>query len=76
MSNENNPSYTPADEKALAQYYAYAALVRALCKNGSLELDELLFELAGANQQLHRIGEVGAAGFLGAIAQNLQAIDD
>nr|WP_326528271.1 hypothetical protein [Rhodoferax sp.] len=74
MSNDN--PITPADEKALAMYYAYAALVRALCLNGSLSQDQLMHELAGANQQLHRIGETGAADFLGQIAQNLQAIDD
>ena len=67
---------TPADEKSLALYYAYAALVRALCKNNTLKLDDLLAQLAGANQQLHRIGETGAATFLGSVAQNRQAIDE
>ena len=73
--SENAPT-TPADEKALAMYYAYAALVRALCLNGALTQDQLMQQLAGANQQLHQIGEAGAAQFLGQIAQNLQSIDD
>ncbi len=76
MDGSKPSPVTPADEKALAMYYAYAALVRALCLNGSLSLDELMSQLAGANQQLHRIGETEAATFLGQIAQNLQAIDD
>jgi hypothetical protein len=76
MSDNKTPPITPADEKALAMYYAYAALVRALCKNGTLTLDQLLAQLAGANQQLHALGELGAAQFLGAMAQNLQSIDD
>ncbi len=77
MSDDHQPpSITPADEKALALYYAYAALVRALCKNGTLNFDQLLPHLAGANQQLHAMGELGAAQFLGAIAQNLHNIDD
>jgi hypothetical protein len=67
---------TPADEKALALYYAYAALVRALCKSGALTQDALMEQLAGANQQLHRVGEVGAAALLGSMAQNLWTIDD
>ena len=66
----------PGDEKALAMYYAYAALVRALCLNGALTQDQLMQQLAGANQQLHQIGEAGAAEYLGQIAQNLQSIDD
>lgn len=68
--------HSPADAKALALYYAYAALVRALCKNGALTFDQLLPELAGVNQQLHAMGEVDAATALGAMAQNLQNIDD
>lgn len=67
---------TPADEKALAMYYAYTALVRALCINGAITQDDLMKQLAGANQQLQRIGETGAAEFLGALAQSLQGIDD
>lgn len=67
---------TPADEKALAMYYAYTALVRALCTSGAITQDDLMKQLAGANQQLQRIGETGAAGFLGALAQSLQGIDD
>ena len=76
MDSDNQPAYSPADEKLLAMYYAYAALVRALCLNGSLTNDQLLSQLAGANQQLHALGEVGAADFLGSMAQNLLAIDD
>lgn len=76
MSDDKTPPIAPADEKVLAMYYAYAALVRALCKNGTLTFDQLLPQLAGANQQLHAMGELGAAGFLGSIAQNLQNIDD
>lgn len=68
--------HSPADAKALALYYAYAALVRALCKTGAMQLDELLLQLAGANQQLHAMGELDAAEALGAMAQNLQNIDD
>ena len=57
-------------------HQANSALVRALCKNGSLTLDQLMVQLAGANQQLHRIGEISAAEFLGQMAQNLQAVDE
>ncbi len=67
---------TPADEKALAMFYAYSALVRALCKSGAITQDDLMKELAGANQQLQRIGELEAAGFLGGLAQSLHAIED
>lgn len=72
--NEDEP-ITPADEKALAMYYAYAALVRALLQSGALTHDALMAQLAGANQQLHRIGETGAAAHLGQMAQSLQGLD-
>jgi len=68
--------YTPADEKSLALCYAYTALVRALCKSGALTQDDLFVQLAGATQQLERIGESGAAAFLGSMAQNLLAADE
>jgi hypothetical protein len=66
---------TPADEKALAMYYAYTALARALCLNGSLKLQDLMTQLEGAHQQLHRIGEDGAAQFLGSMRDNLKGLD-
>jgi len=65
-----------ADEKCLALYYAYAALVRALCKSGALQHDELMVQLAGARGQLDRLGETEAATFLAAVAQNLLAVDE
>ncbi|MGQ0530006.1 MAG: hypothetical protein ACT4PG_09375 [Panacagrimonas sp.] len=65
-----------ADEKALALNFAYTALVRALCKNGALTLDQLMFHLAGATQRLDQIGESGAAAMLGAMAEGLQAVDE
>lgn len=70
------PDITPADEKALALYYAYAALARTLIKSGVITHDAFMANLAGANQQLLRIGETGAAALLGAMAQNLLAIDE
>ncbi|TAL45711.1 MAG: hypothetical protein EPN89_11915 [Methylovulum sp.] len=70
--NENN--YTPADEKALAMYYAYAALVKTLSDSGHLQMDDLFKNLAGATQQLGSIGETGAAAFLGAMSENLTSI--
>lgn len=73
---DENKDITPADEKALAMYYAYASLVRALCLNGSLSSDQLYQQLAGSNQRLHELGETGAAAYLGQIAQSLQAIDE
>ncbi len=63
-------------EKHLAMYYAYTALTRALIKSGVLTSDALFEQLAGATQQLARIGEQGAATHLGSIAQNMQGIDD
>lgn len=65
---------TPADEKALAMYYAYAALARTLQQSGHLEMDHLFTHLSGARQQLERIGESGAARYLGSIAENLTAL--
>lgn len=71
MSGE---SITPADEKALALYYAYAALVKTLKESGHVEMDHLFANLAGATQQLQRIGEDGAASCLGAMCENLTGI--
>ena len=63
-----------ADEKALALYYAYAALVKTLSEAGALDMDHLFSNLAGATKQLERIGETGAASALGAICEKLTAI--
>ncbi len=67
--------FTPADEKSLAFCYAYTALVRALCKNGSLKLDHLMVQLDGATCQLRKIGESGAGEYLASMTQSLQGID-
>ena len=63
-----------ADEKALAMYYAYTALAKTLSDSGVLDMDHLFSNLAGATQQLERIGETGAATALGAVCENLTAI--
>jgi hypothetical protein len=65
---------TPADEKALAMYYAYTALVKTLHDDGVLNMDHLFQNLAGATKQLRTIGEHNAAEFLGAMSENLTAI--
>lgn len=67
---------TPADEKDLAFYYAYAALVRTLCKNGTLKLDHLMVQLDGATKQLLKIGETGAGEHLASMVQSLQGVDE
>ncbi|MGQ0622759.1 MAG: hypothetical protein ACT4QA_23120 [Panacagrimonas sp.] len=56
--------------------YAYTALVRALCKSGALNLDDLMAQLGSARQQLVAIGESQAAALLGSLAENLQAVDE
>ena len=63
-----------ADERALALYYAYTALVKSLADANVLDRDHLFTNLAGARQQLDRIGETGAAAALGSMAENLTAI--
>lgn len=65
---------TPADEKSLAMYYAYTALIKTLHDDGVLDMDHLFQNLAGATQQLQTIGEHGAAEFLGAMSERLTAI--
>lgn len=70
----SEPSFTPADEKALAMYYAFAALVQTLSADGVLDMDHLFQNLAGATQQLENIGETGAATFLGSMNLNLTGI--
>jgi len=67
-------AFTPADEKALALYYAQTALIKTLKDSGNLDMDHFFKNLAGATQQLEAIGETGAASFLGAVAQNWTAI--
>ncbi|MEX2524459.1 MAG: hypothetical protein WD750_05845 [Gammaproteobacteria bacterium] len=62
------------NERALALYYAYTALVKTLSDDGVLEMDHLFSNLSGATHQLKRIGEDGAADALGAIAESLTAI--
>jgi len=63
-----------ADEKALAMSYAFTALVRSLHQQNALDIDGLFSNLAGARQQLERIGETDAAGYLGALSESLQGI--
>jgi hypothetical protein len=70
--NEENP--TPADEKALAMYYAYVALVKTLHDDGLLNMDHLFQNLAGATTQLRANGETGAASLLGSMAESLTSI--
>lgn len=70
----NNPAFTPADEKALALSYAYEALVKTLADSGVLNMDHLFSNLAGAQGAAQRVGEVGAATLLGALAEQLQRI--
>ena len=67
-------AFTPADEKALALYYAQTALLKTLKESGHLDMDHLFKNLAGATRQLESIGETGAASFLGSVAQNWTAI--
>ena len=64
----------PADEKALAMYYAYAALVKTLHDSGVIDMDHLFQNLSGATGQLSAIGETGAAFYLGSMCENLTAI--
>ena len=70
--NEQNP--TPADEKVLAMYYAYVALVKTLSESEAIDMDHLFKNLSGATKQLSKIGEVGAASFLGSVCENLTGI--
>ena len=66
--------FTDADEKVLAMYYAYTALVKTLADADALEMDHLFSNLAGARKQLERLGETGAASALGSVAENLTSI--
>ena len=63
-----------AEERALALYYAYTALVKTLVDDDVLDRDHLFSNLAGARKQLDRIGETGAAAALGSMSENLTAI--
>ena len=63
-----------AEERVLAMYYAYAALVRTLAEAGALDMDHLFSHFAGARAQLERIGETGAAAAFGAMAESLTGI--
>lgn len=67
-------NFNSADEKSLALYYAMTALVKTLKESGHLDADHLFQNLAGSNLQLQRIGESGAAKFLGSMAENWTAI--
>ncbi|EKS6643343.1 hypothetical protein QCD58_002135 [Enterobacter hormaechei] len=53
--------FTPADEKVLAEYFAWLSLVRALQVQGVLDPELLLSQLGGAEMRLTQIGETGAA---------------
>lgn len=72
MARRHKP--TPADEKALALIYAYTALVKTLADSGQLDMDHLFTNLAGARQQLSRIGETGGAHHLGTLSESLTRI--
>ena len=65
---------TPADEKCLALSYAMTALVKTLVDSEVLDRDHLFSNLAGAQGQLERIGESGAARMLGALNESLLQI--
>lgn len=53
--------FTPTDEKVLAGYYAWIALVRTLQNQGVLDMALLNGQLADAIQNLNMHGETGAA---------------
>lgn len=65
---------TPADEKCLALTYALTALAKTLVDSGAMDRDHLFSNLAGAQAQLARIGESGAASLLGALNESLLGI--
>ncbi len=65
---------TPADEKCLALTYALIALVRTLVDSEMLDRDHLFSNLAGAQGQLERIGESGAAHLLASLNESLLRI--
>lgn len=62
------------DEKVLAMYYAYTALAKSLIETDVLDAEHLFSNLEGANKQLARIGETGAAEALTEIRENLDGI--
>jgi len=70
MKNE----ITPADEKCLALSYALTALIKTMVDSGGVDRDHLFRNLAGAQAQLARIGESGAASSLGALNESLLGI--
>ncbi|HGA5334527.1 TPA: hypothetical protein ACISYK_000496 [Salmonella enterica subsp. enterica serovar Corvallis] len=57
--------FTPTDEKHLALFAAYIALVRALQSNKSLDLSDLIIQLEQAEHRYQIVGETGAALHLG-----------
>lgn len=61
-------------EKALALHYACTALMKTLIDAEVLDRDHLFSNLAGAQKQLTRIGETGAAGAFGELAQSWTAL--
>ena len=65
---------TPADEKCLALIYALTALVKTLVDSEVIDRDHLFSNLAGAQGQLERIGESGAASLLGSLNESLLRI--
>lgn len=65
---------TPADEKCLALSYAITALVKTLVDSEVLDRDHLFNNLAGAQGQLERIGEDGAAQMLAWLNESLLRI--
>ncbi|EMH7334430.1 MULTISPECIES: hypothetical protein [Serratia] len=72
MSNNSETDFTPADEKALAGYAAWTALVRALQIQGSLDLSVLSNQLMSASQRYQSLGETGAANYLRAYFDDVQ----
>lgn len=72
MSKNSEADFTPADEKALAGYAAWTALVRALQIQGSLDLSVLSNQLIGVSQRYQSLGETGAADYLRAYYDDVQ----
>lgn len=58
---------TPADEKALALNFALTAVIKTLIDSDVMDRDHLFRNLAGAQQQLQRLEEFGAASFLASL---------
>ncbi|ECW1082326.1 hypothetical protein F3U23_17525 [Salmonella enterica] len=53
--------FTPTDEKQLALFAAYIALVRALQANKSLDPSDLIIQLEQVEHRYQIVGETGAA---------------